>query len=200
MRLSRIAAACCALALLVVAGAAWAKVTRIVTEDGPPTYHDFQNLGFIDGEVFAIHDEEWAVVVFWRPPEDIPAGHDLFNDIDPDVFDSEKLIKGFIMLDDNGDLIMTEVHGLGEIRVWFVDWAGLQAAGSDGHLFIEELTALDPLAGIATFFEERNHVAGVHQVSHLTTVARGTLEDGRKFDVEAVEHELEWVKVRIAID
>lgn len=189
------------LPLLVVAGVALAY-TRVELSDefGPGTWHDFQTLGLVDGQFFATHDDEWAVITFWRPPEDIPAGFDLLNDFDESVFDSELLVKGFVLFDDEGHVPTAEIQGLGAVPVWFVPWEGLRDAASDDILTIEELEDLDPLEGTADLFQEQNHIYGVHKVSHLATVASGTLEDGRGFEVEAVEVDLELKLVRIELE
>jgi hypothetical protein len=197
--MKRIVGASALLALLVVAGVAWAKNTRIeINEDfGPPTWHDFQSFGLIEGELFAIHDDEWAAIIFWRPPEDIPSGFDLLGGFDGSVFDSELLIKGYVIVDDDGNVPFAQVQGLGAVPVWFVPWDDLQAAAADDVLTIDELLALDPLKGIADSFVEENHVYGVHPKSHLTTEASGTLEDGTSFELRAVEVDLELKQVQI---
>jgi hypothetical protein len=199
----RIVLAVSVVAPVVFAGLAWARNFRYeISQDfGPPQYQDTGSFGLVDGELFAIHDDEWAAIAFLRPTEAIPAGFDLLNDFDPNVFDSEVLIGGSIEVTDEGDLLMSQVQGLGAVPVWFVAWDDLQDAAADGHLFIEELESMPSLrVGTATFFEEQNHVFGVHPVSHLAYVARGTLEGGGTFDVEAVEVGLELKSVQIDLD
>ena len=199
MNARRVAISLAAIALL--SGLAWAWTRVEITQDnGPPVYHDAFALDLLDGELFAIHDDAWAVISFFRPPEAIPAGFDLFDDFDPAVFDTEVLIEGFVQFDDEGRLRQAQVQGLGAVPIWFVPWIALEAAAADGELLIDELIALDPLVGTATFFEEQNHVDGVHPVSHLVYLAQGTLEDGRAFDVRAVEVELELKHVQIELE
>jgi hypothetical protein len=191
-------------AVLVVIGilatAREASALDRFTPDGPPCYHDCQIVTVIDGEFFAIHDGEWAVIPWWRSIEDIPAGFDLLNDFDPNVWNAEVYMEGSILVDD-GALFATQVQGLGAVPMWFVAWDELQAAAGDGALLVEELEAMDSLVvGTADVYTEINHVYGVHPVSHLTMVASGALEDGREFDVRAVERGLELVNVSIDFD
>ena len=71
------------LSLLAVAGVAWANTRIEISPDfQPPSWQDFQSLGIIDGELFALHDDEMAAIIFWRAPEDIPSGYDLLGPFD----------------------------------------------------------------------------------------------------------------------
>jgi hypothetical protein len=189
---------------LVCVGVAWAAGnTRIeITQDfGPPAYHDFGNLAFVEGELFAIHDDEWALIVFVRDPSGIPDDFDLLNDFDDDVLDAEVLIDGFIEVDDEGNLLMTQIQGIDEVPIWFMSWEELQDATQDGTLEMGELEDMESLVkGTADFYEEKNHVFGVHNVSHLAFVAEGTLDEGGTFQVEAVEVDLDLKQVRIDLD
>ena len=51
--------------------------------------------------------------------------------------------------------------------------------------------------GTASFYQEENHLYGVHPVSHLAVVARGKLSDGSSFDVRVIEVGLELKQVQI---
>jgi hypothetical protein len=82
MNAARVSTALGAIALLT--GLAWARTRVEITQDnGPPVYHDSTCLGVLGDGLFAIQDGEWAVIPFFRPPDAIPPGFDLFNDFDP---------------------------------------------------------------------------------------------------------------------
>lgn len=68
--------------------------------------------------------------------------------------------------------------------VWFVSWPVLSTAIVDGTLTIGELAALPSLTvGTATFYEETLHPLGANKVAKIEFNARGTLTDGRSFQV-----------------
>jgi hypothetical protein len=139
----------------------------------------------IEGTEEPIHDEILAPIVFYRPPECIPADFNLLNFYDfefaygcePPTTDGFMLWEGEPYLS-NPQLI--KLYGLGAVPVWFVEWPALQDAIADGELFIGELEDLPKLVGSAGFYNEVLH-PGVR----INLVARGTLEDGRVFQLHA---------------
>jgi hypothetical protein len=156
-----------------------------------------------DGSVFVIHDDEWAAIPFYRPPECVPLDFNLLEGSDPNALDCPLLVEGFAEFKDASDPgpILTELNGRGAIPVWFVRYGELTDAMADGELTILELLSLESLQiGSASFYHEQNHIFGLHEVSHLTVAALGMLEDGRLFQLQAVEVDLEIVIVRIAFE
>jgi hypothetical protein len=72
---------------------------------------------------------------------------------------------------------------------------------ADGDLTMLELWTADSLRiGSAEFYEHQNHVFGVHPVSHLTIVGRGSLEGGGSFELNAIEVDLDLMYVQIDFD
>lgn len=147
----------------------------------------------VDGgieEVF--HDDEWAAIPFYRPPECVRPDFNLllFFDI-PAVFGCNPLTVEMWTIWRNGPgiddaPIQIRASGRGAVPVWFVSWGELEAAMADGSLMIGELVALPSLlAGTADFYSETIHPTQAANVPFLQFVARGALEDGRLFQVEA---------------
>jgi hypothetical protein len=133
------------------------------------------------------HDEVWAPIVFYRPPECIPVDFDILEFYDyENAFDCQPpTTDGFIIWDDepwDSNPIQIKLHGLGAVPVWFVEWPELQEAMADDELKIGELADLPSLMiGSATFYNET-----LHPGASINLVARGTLvEDGRIFQLHA---------------
>ena len=69
---------------------------------------------------------------------------------------------------------------------------------ADNVLTISDLLGMDSLLlGRADIYQEQNHTF-LHQVSHLSLVAHGTLADGRDFHLAATEVALGLVHVNIS--
>jgi len=84
------------------------------------------------------------------------------------------------------------------VPFWFVHLSEFQAAIADGELTISELASFDSLLkGTASFYNEQNHIFGLHPVSHYAMVASGTLDDGRSFNLLFIEVNLKLVQVQI---
>lgn len=84
--------------------------------------------------------------------------------------------------------------------VWFVRWPELRDAVADGVLTITELDALPShIAGLASFYTETLHPYGGAQVSKLTLVGTGTLEDGRSFRIQVSAQERSVMAVHIEL-
>lgn len=158
----------------------------------------FANTRYDDGDVpfYAriergeiLHTEEWAFVVFYRPPECVRADFNLLNFFDiPAAFACQPpTTDGFVIIADSADTpLQSKLHGLGAVPVWFVRWPELSAAIADDVLTITELGGLPSLmTGSASFYTETLHPYGGAQVSKLTLVGAGTLEDGRSFRIQA---------------
>lgn len=140
------------------------------------------------------HDDEWAVTWFYRPPSCVPADFNLLNFVDFGASAcTPPTTTGFEIWSQPGvDVVPKVWHltGLGAVPVWFVSWPELQAAMADGVLTIGELEALPSLRrGTADAFKLTVRNDGFLSVVVFQMIARGTLEDGRSFDVETVTHQ-----------
>jgi hypothetical protein len=194
-----------AFAALLAAGAVWADVRLLIPKDiEPPFYTSGAGPNLLpDGSIFAVHDGQWAAIPFIRPPECVPLDFNLLETFDPAALNCPLLVDGFTIWEDLSDPApkSTQLDGLGEVPVWFVSWSEFQTATADGELTILELASLESLQiGSAEFYREQNHIFGVHPVSHLTIAARGSLEDGRTFQLQAVEVNWDLANVRIAFE
>jgi hypothetical protein len=136
------------------------------------------------------HDSEWAAIIFYRPPECIPAGFNLLDFFDiPGAFAcGPHTTEGFSIWknpETDSAPIQSKLFGLGAVPVWFVPWPALESAMSDGSLTIGDLGSLSPLVGSASFYEETLHPSGGDHPSMIELVARGVLEDGTPFAVHS---------------
>ncbi len=132
------------------------------------------------------HTDEWAAVVFYRPPSCVRPDFNLLDFYDvPAAFACGPLTTGGHEIWANGPATdpapkMTDLHGLGAVPVWFVSWPALEQAVADGMLTIGELDALPRHTGAASFFHELLHPEGA-KTYVIEINATGTLEDGRTF-------------------
>jgi hypothetical protein len=191
MNRCRVAVALGVLAMLTVAGDARADEHLRFPRDIQP---DFYHSG---GPIGSLTDGEWVAIPFWRPLDSVPADFNLLDTFDPAAVDQPLLVEGFVRWRDDGPPSW-EARGLGAVPFLFVLRSELQAAAADGVLTIAELASLDSLiVGAADFYQEQNHIYGIHPVSHYALVATGLLEDGRSFDVLFVEVDLEFLMTEI---
>jgi hypothetical protein len=134
------------------------------------------------------HNDEWAAIVFYRPPGCVPDSFDLLDFYDfPDGSDlgafecTPPTTDGFIVWDGapgESDPVQIKLHGLGDVPVWFVAWPELEDALGDEHLYMTELAGMPSLlTGSASFYNETLHPTG----GMIVYVAHGVLEDGRDF-------------------
>jgi hypothetical protein len=161
-------------ALLLIASSASAKVR---TDAMMPYYARIERDG-------AYHTDEWAAIVFYRPPECVPDAFDLLVFFDFAAFEcAPPTVDGFMVW--AGDVpSQANLHGLGDVPVWFVAWPELEAAMEDDILTMSDLEGMESLlVGSASFYKETIHPYGGAQVPMLNYVAHGTLSDGRSFQV-----------------
>jgi hypothetical protein len=183
-----VAAAGVVLALGVAPGAANVRIDNIEM----PAYARIAGPAVDGGVEEVFHDDEWAAIPFYRPPACVRPEFNLllFFDI-PAVFGCGPPTVSMSTIWRNGPgidaaPIQVRVEGLGAVPVWFASWPELQAAIADGNLTIGELAALPSLlVGSASFYSETIHPTQAANVPFLQFVARGTLQDGRRFHVEA---------------
>jgi len=136
------------------------------------------------------HEGEWAAIVFYRPPTCISPTFNLLDRFDiPGVFGcNPPTTAGFAIWDDpSPGPRQVELHGLGAVPVWFVNWPALQAAVADDLLTIGELSSLEHLIGSASFYQETLHAAEV-DTAFVEMNAHGKLGDGRTFTFHAINH------------
>ena len=175
---------------IALVGSAQAQVrTQIPEEDpGPPFYARVERSS-VHTQIVP-HTDEWAAIVFYRSPACVPPNFnlmDLFNV--PGAFFCQLTIEGFEIWRNGPPPVdfapmQAKFNGLGAVPVWFVSWSELQAAIADDVLTITELQTLSSLQkGTATFFRETLHPTGGANQPKLSITARGTLEDGRIFQL-----------------
>ncbi len=141
-----------------------------------------------------VHDDNWAVIVFYRPPGCIPGTFNLLDFFDWEAFDcTPPTTDGFMIFKHGPEVdpapMLAELHGLGAVPVWFVRWSELQMAIADDSLTIGELAGLDSrLVGSASFYHEILHPFGGSKHGKIEFNTSGTLADGRNFQVETLAH------------
>lgn len=190
--------ALCALVLVTVQGAA-ANV-RLEDAGQVPFYARFAH-----DEVLT--DGQWAAIAFYRPPDCVPDGFNLMNFFDDNAFgcqppttDGFQIWKNGLGLDEAP--LLTVLHGLGAVPVWFVTWPELEGEMADGSVTIGDLEAMSSrFAGSADSFHETLKPAGGGKNSMLALIMSGTLDDGRSFWLQAQGNSASGhFKVQITID
>lgn len=151
------------------------------------------------GELY--YDEGLVAIAFYRPPTCIPADFNLLDFYDePRAFDcSPQTTEGFEIWK-NGPGIdplpeLTELHGLGDVPVWFASLPKLQAEMADGSLTIGDLTALNPMIGSASYFHETLRF-GI-DLGTLEINARGKLSNGQIFSLHIINVDMRNIKTKI---
>jgi len=141
------------LVVLTLSTVAQAQIHLEVPEDRqPPIYANFNR-------EFMPHTEEWAVVIFYRNTDCVPADFNLLDFIDPPPrpFLCALQIEGHSNWRSLDDPAPADSHlqGTGAVPLWFVSWPELQAAVADDDLTITELAALPSLlVGSASFYHD----------------------------------------------
>jgi hypothetical protein len=185
------------MAATMAAAAPASAAVRLDDGGDVPFYARISTIGTPD-QIF--HDDQWAVIVFYRPPECVPDDFNLLGFFDfpgpsgpgafacnPPTTDGFNLWRTGPGVDAAPFLAVT--HGLGAVPVWFISWPELEAAVQDGVLTMGELEALPSeslLIGSADYFRQvlQPHDAAVVPMTQF--VARGSLEDGRAFRVHGL--------------
>lgn len=191
-----------ATSLLVLSALALANVRRPIPPFDGPVYVGAMTAYILsDGSHFFIEDDGWAAISFVRPLSVIPPNTDLLS-FDFGAIGQPLLVEGFgiFRTEQSNVPLITQMRGVVPVPVWFVRVEELEAAMADDVLLFSELESLPSLIrGSADNYEEQNHFT-THQKSHLATVATGTLEDGRRFRVNAVEVGLRLVQCEIRFE
>jgi hypothetical protein len=154
-----------------------------------------------------VTDGGWVGIVFYRSPECVPPEFNLLDWRDrPAAFDCALTVEGEEWWHDLSapPPFQTHERGLGAVPVYFVALSELQAAMADDVLTIAELQTLPSLLiGQASFLEDVVHNTSDQNHGHSVLVARGTLEDGRSFELrynekflpETGQHVFQGVKI-----
>ncbi len=196
--LTRPVVSCLIVAIALVLGTdlAPAQVRIEIPEDapdGPPFYARVERSVHTD---VVPHTDAWGAVVFYRPFACVPPEFNLLNFFDvPGAFFCQPLsVEGFVVFRNAPPPVdiapmQAKWHGLGAVSVWFASWPEIQAAAADDVLTVNELIGMSSLLrGTADFFRETLHPTSILPDDgavqpKLTIVARGTLEDGRRFSL-----------------
>jgi hypothetical protein len=148
------------------------------------------------GENETFSDGEWAVIVFYRPPDCIPVDFNLNQffhfpgESDPGAFGCAPPTTTGIETWQNSPQVdpaplVAEVTGRGAVPVWFVALPELEAAMADGEVTIGELAAAPSLlTGSAATYTELLHPSQSNAAPLIQFAAQGALEDGRPFAVD----------------
>lgn len=143
------------------------------------------------GESF--HNDEWAVIIFYRPPDCVPDDFNLldFYDFEHAFECTPPTTDGFIVWSGEPGVsnpIQVRLHENGLVPVWFVNWGELQGAIADDILTVPELEALPSLQiGFADNYSETLHPTSEDvAIPMINYFATGSLLDGRSFYVHAL--------------
>ena len=176
-------------ALTTLGSSGMAQTAVRVESDGGPFYARIQ-AGFVPT------DGTWAAIVFYRDPACVPTDFDLLQFWDFGAFGCHSYVAAFGIIGNAPSPIFTQLRGVEPVPIWFVSWAELEPAMTDGMLTIGELESLlSLLVGHATFYNDTQH-PGVKQC-HSAVEASGCLEDGRSFQYEMVEWNNTLTQIRI---
>lgn len=203
--LVRLLAIVAAIAIALSAGAMPAAANVRIDDTPVPFYARISGPAVVGGDGQVLHTDEWAAIPFYRPPECVPADFNLLDFFDiPGAFAcGPQTVQTATVWRNGPETDEGPIHarsfGLGAVPVWFVSLPELEAAIADGELTIGELGALPSLIlGEATFYSETLHPLPFAQNDRLVIVARGSLEDGRTFQLQAVASLDLLTHVRIA--
>ena len=186
------------LTMTTVATAAPASAAVRLEDGGDvPFYARITTIGTPD-QIF--HDEAWAAIVFYRPPECVPDDFNLLAFFDfpgpagPGAFGCNPTTTEGFNLWHNGPGVdaapfLAVTRGLGAVPVWFIRWPVLRDAVADGVLTMRDLEALPSdsrLIGSADYFRQVLRPHDAAPVPMTLFVAEGSLEDGRSFRVRGL--------------
>lgn len=205
------------LAFTLVAAVAWSQVSAAnnglartewpsAEDPGPPFYARTDH-----APPFVFHDGEWAAIVFYRDPSCVPADFNLAQFFNPPAaFGCQPTTQGFSLWEGeamSGAPKIANTRDAGPVPVWFVPVAAINKVTQDGTLTIGELEGLDGLlVGFADHFKEtlQPHAlppelgGGGHPNPKLVLDAKGSLEDGRQFNlhITQVKDEVKAIQIQ----
>jgi hypothetical protein len=171
-------------------------------DPGPPYYARIYT-----DRVFIV--DGWAIVPFYRDPTCIRPDFNLLGFIDiPAAFGCAPTVEGFHLWHGAPFAAVpkiTQTQGTGAVPYWFLPAEAVLEAMQDERLTIGELAAIPGrIVGHASQFTEMLHpvpdpeIGGGHPAQKLIQNARGTLEDGRRFqfDVVVVQGTIRTIRLR----
>jgi hypothetical protein len=168
--------------LVLIAGAQAGNIRTDGVADTLPYYSRLEA-----NEIF--HDDQWTVIVFYRPAASVPADFNLLELWDEGALTGESMtVDGFIIWEElRTQPLLINLHGLGAVPVWFVSWNEMQAAATDGILTIGELAGLSSLkTGVAFNYQEMLQPNSPDRLGTIEYNAKGKLDDGTPFRVHAL--------------
>ena len=128
-----------------------------------------------------LHDEDWAVIVFYRSPNCLPPRVNLLGTPGAEVSAcGPPTVEGASIWENGPEVdslpLATEFTGLGEVPVWIVPWPLLERVTADGVLTRRDLLAMQTrVEGTASTYHERVGSEG------LDLAGSGDLVDGEPF-------------------
>lgn len=148
------------------------------------------------GENETFSSGEWTVIVFYRPPDCIPADFNLNQffhfpgETGPGAFACTPPTTTSVEYWANNPQtdpapLIAEMTGRGAVPVWFISKSEMETAVADGIVTIGELAGLPSrLVGTAATYTELLHPSQSNAQSLIQFAAEGTTEDGRSFKVD----------------
>lgn len=148
------------------------------------------------GEDETFDDGTWTVIVFYRPPDCIPADFNLNrffhfpDETGPGAFGCAPATMTGVETWQNGPEVdpaplEAEMTGRGAVPVWFVKGAELEEVMADGLTTIDEVASLPSrLVGTAATYNEFLRPTQSNEAPMIRFTAVGTLEDGVPFHVD----------------
>ncbi len=166
---------------------------------GPITFEGQGEVPFYArfGENETFSDGEWVVIVFYRPPDCIPADFNLNQffhfpgDTGPGAFACTPPTTTSVETWANSPEtdpapLVSEMTGRGAVPVWFLAQAEIEAAQADGVVTIGELAELPSRrTGTASTYAELLHPSQSNAAPLIQFAAEGTLDEGGSFSVSA---------------
>lgn len=155
-----------------------------------PTETDVSNVPFYarisSDEIF--HNEDWALIVFYRPPSCIPPNANFLAALDAETVSEcgPPTVDG-VATWENGPAtdaapLETEFAGRGDVPVWLVPWPMLEGSIADGVLTRRDLLSMQTrLEGTMSSYLERIDPIG------RELAGEGQLADGRPVSFLATE-------------
>ncbi len=132
-----------------------------ISAPGIPAYAQV-GIDSFSGDMFILHDEEWAAIPFYRDVSCVPHDFNLLGAFDLNAWNCALLVEGPEVWLSDGIVALTQgpVKGYPAPTVYLVKYTELLAAIGDGILTLEELNnrAVFPSLkiGRATFWSEVN--------------------------------------------
>ena len=157
-------------------------------DPGPPGY----------ARHFALAEEGWVAMIFYRDPTCVPTGRNLLEFVDPPAesgpaaFGCGILVRGVTFWEQGPGvdfapklMIFRDEPGM---QIWFAPLTEFNEAAAGGTLTMAELESLDPLVGTVEAYREVHHLDQPApqrvESAEFMAMAYGTLADGRSFDLE----------------